>query len=247
MNVQAKIEAVTLASAYALAFAEIEAATKSSENAAFKAGGKVSKYADLGAVIDAVKPALIKHGLFFIQRPVPHDDGVAVATIVGNAGGETMDLGVTFIPVNKRDAQAFGSALTYARRYGLQTGFGVPTEDDDGNAAVAGGHIQKGAVSPPQPKNWGGRYPTKTALWAACKSHHAELERLGAESTFDDLDAFLTSPEYQDYLAIATEQAPFLVEGPAPTDMPEYIPTFQLEQKARDLIALRGNTPADKE
>ena len=114
---------------------------------------------------------------------------------------------------------------------------------------AAKGQSQGDAVSPSRsaPKSWGGRYPNKTTLWAACKSHHAELERLGTESTFDDLDAFLTSPEYQDYLAIATEQVSWLVEGPAPADMPEYIPTFQLEQKARDLIALRGNTPADKE
>jgi len=151
MNAPARIEAATLAHSYALAFAEIEAATKGKENAAFKAGGKVSKYADLGAVIDAIKPALIKHGLFFIQRPVPSEGGVAVETIVGSANGETMDLGTTFVPVNKNDAQAYGSGMTYARRYGLQTGFGVPTEDDDGNAAVAGGHIQKGAVSPPPP------------------------------------------------------------------------------------------------
>lgn len=150
MNAVSKIEAATLASAYCLAFAEIEAATKGKENAAFKAGGKVSKYADLGAVIDAIKPALIKHGLFFIQRPVPSEGGIAVETIVGSANGETMNLGTTFVPVNKSDAQAYGSGMTYARRYGLQTGFGVPTEDDDGNAAVAGGHIQKGAVSPPQ-------------------------------------------------------------------------------------------------
>ena len=40
------------------------------------------------------------------------------------------------MPANKQDAQGFGSALTYARRYGLMTAFGVPAEDDDGNAAA---------------------------------------------------------------------------------------------------------------
>jgi hypothetical protein len=37
--------------------------------------------------------------------------------------------------VSKADAQGFGSALTYARRYGLQAIAGIAAEDDDGNAA----------------------------------------------------------------------------------------------------------------
>src|SRR5690348_14035984 len=126
----------TLHSAMALAFAEIEAATKGAENPAFKQGGKASKYADLGAVIDAVKPALIAHGLFFTQHCHPSPDGVSVETVLGHSSGEAMSLGTLYVPANKRDPQGFGSALTYARRYALQTAFGVPTEDDDGNAAV---------------------------------------------------------------------------------------------------------------
>lgn len=120
----------TLAAAMALAFAEIEGATKDKVNPHFK-----SKYADLGSVMDAIKPALVKHGLFFIQRSEPSEDGVIVATVLRHCGGEEMDLGKLYVPANKRDAQGFGSALTYARRYALMTAFGVPMEDDDGNAA----------------------------------------------------------------------------------------------------------------
>lgn len=137
MNAQSKVEAATLASAMALAFAEIDKATKAAINPAFKQGGKVSKYADLGAVIDAIKPALINHGLFFTQRCQPAEDGVSVETVLHHSGGEKESLGTLYVPANKRDPQGFGSALTYARRYALQTAFGVPTEDDDGNAAAA--------------------------------------------------------------------------------------------------------------
>lgn len=136
MNAQTKIEAATLCSAMAAAFGEIEAATKGNENAAFKAGGKVSKYADLTAVIEAIKPALINHSLFFTQHPEPHDKGICIETILHHAGGEHFSLGKLFVPANKQDAQGFGSALTYARRYALVTAFGVPVEDDDGNAAA---------------------------------------------------------------------------------------------------------------
>jgi hypothetical protein len=41
------------------------------------------------------------------------------------------------IPASKHDAQGYGSAITYGRRYGLQSMCGVPAEDDDGNAATA--------------------------------------------------------------------------------------------------------------
>lgn len=130
MNAQTKIDAATLSSAMALAFAEIDAATKSSNNPHFK-----SKYADLSAIIDAVKPPLIRHGLFFTQHCHPSEEGVMVETFLGHAGGEEKSLGKLFVPANKKDAQGFGSALTYARRYALMTAFGVPCEDDDGNAA----------------------------------------------------------------------------------------------------------------
>lgn len=135
MNATSKIEAATLASAMAAAFSEIESATKGNENAAFKNGGKVSKYADLTAVIEAIKPALINHSLFFTQHPEPSDKGVCIETFLHHAGGESLSLGKLFVPANKNDAHGYGSALTYARRYALVTAFGVPVEDDDGNSA----------------------------------------------------------------------------------------------------------------
>lgn len=33
------------------------------------------------------------------------------------------------------DPQKMGSGITYAKRYGLQSAFGLPSEDDDGNSA----------------------------------------------------------------------------------------------------------------
>lgn len=143
MNAQTKIEASQLSAAMAKAFAEIEAATKGAVNPHFK-----SKYADLGAVIDAIKPPLIKHGLFFTQRSHPADNGVAVETVLHHASGEELSLGTLFVPANKQDAQGFGSALTYARRYGLMTAFGVPAEDDDGNAAARSAPRQQAAPAP---------------------------------------------------------------------------------------------------
>lgn len=121
----------SISAAYVAAFSEIEAATKSANNPHFK-----SKYADLPAVIDAIKPHLAKHNLGFMQCPRPSDGGVSIETILIHSSGEKLSMGVLFVPANKHDAHGYGSALTYARRYALQTCFGLPTEDDDGQAAV---------------------------------------------------------------------------------------------------------------
>ena len=141
MNAPAKIEA-SIASAYVAAFAEIEGAVKDAKNPHFK-----SKYADLPAIIAAIKPALIRHGLAFTQPCQPSEEGVTVSTVLHHSSGEAMDLGSLFVPANKKDAQGFGSALTYARRYALVSAFGVPTEDDDGNAASSAMNRQAATIT----------------------------------------------------------------------------------------------------
>lgn len=112
------------------AFADIEGATKDKKNPAFK-----STYADLSSVVDAIKPALVKHGLFFAQITHEMSGGVCVETVVLHSSGEQMSFGKLFVPATKQDAQGYGSALTYCRRYSLMAAFGVAPEDDDGNAA----------------------------------------------------------------------------------------------------------------
>ena len=132
----------SIVSALALALPELESAKKNKANPAFK-----SKYADLAAVIDALEP-IRKHGLWYLQRAIENADGAQIETIYIHTSGETLSAGVTFMPATKKDAQGFGSALSYCRRYGLQTAFGLATEDDDGNAAVkASQRVQSAPVA----------------------------------------------------------------------------------------------------
>lgn len=120
-----------LAAAFAKAQPKIEGASKDKSNPAFR-----SKYADLANVVDAIKPALGEEGLSFLQIPHDAENVARIETILMHRSGEWISLGAVSVPVTKADAHGYGSALTYARRYGLLTAFGVAPEDDDGNAAA---------------------------------------------------------------------------------------------------------------
>jgi hypothetical protein len=94
-----------------------------------------SKYADLGSVMDACLPALNEHGIAVIQPTGEDDTGRFVETIlVHGESGEQLSCRVPLI-VSKNDMQGYGSAVTYARRYGLMAMAGIAPEDDDGRAA----------------------------------------------------------------------------------------------------------------
>ena len=153
----------TLTTVLAKAQSELKKAAKSADNPYFK-----SKYAGLDEVIEACRNTLNKHGIAVTQTveytpeltehvrlplPLPiieGDDGekgnLATKTIPQQTllvttllyGDQSIR---SIIPLNYRlgDMQSFGSALTYARRYGLASICCLATEDsldDDGNKAV---------------------------------------------------------------------------------------------------------------
>ena len=106
-------------------------ALKSSTNPHFR-----SKYADLSACVEAVIDALNENGIALMQIPHECENGVTVETLFIHESGETLSGGKLHVPASKQDAQGYGSALTYARRYSLQAACGIASTDDDGNAAV---------------------------------------------------------------------------------------------------------------
>jgi hypothetical protein len=105
-------------------------ALKSSTNPHFK-----SRYADLSACVEAVIEALNANGIGLLQRTYECQDGVMVETVFVHESGEVIEGGMLHVPATKHDAQGYGSALTYARRYSLLAATGLAPEDDDGNAA----------------------------------------------------------------------------------------------------------------
>lgn len=120
-----------LATALAKAQGEIDKAKKDVDNTFFK-----SKYADLASVVDAIKEPLSRNGLSYTQISHDCDNAAGIETIIFHSSGEWLSTGKLTVPVSKHDAQGFGSAMTYARRYSLSAAFGVAAEEDDGNAAA---------------------------------------------------------------------------------------------------------------
>lgn len=105
-------------------------ALKDKNNPAFK-----SKYADLGACLEAVDDALLDNGIALYQETFEDATGVTVETVFLHESGETIRSGRLHVPASKQDPQGYGSALTYCRRYSLMAACGIAPEDDDGNAA----------------------------------------------------------------------------------------------------------------
>jgi hypothetical protein len=121
-----------LATALAIAQGQIENALKTRENPHFR-----SKYADLAGVWEACRDALTANGLSVIQSPGELVDGrMAMTTQLCHKSGQWVRGSLT-IPLGKADAQAYGSAVTYSRRFALAAFVGVSPADDDGEAATA--------------------------------------------------------------------------------------------------------------
>lgn len=119
-----------LAGALAKAQSEIMPALKDSKNPFFK-----STYADLASIWSACKDPLSKNGLAIIQTMDVNGDQHFLITTLAHASGQWIR---SYLPIinEKQNAQGFGSAITYMRRYALSAIVGVTAdEDDDGNAA----------------------------------------------------------------------------------------------------------------
>lgn len=126
MNQSPTIE--MLAKALAEAQGELKPVAMNSVNPFLK-----NKYADLGAVIDAVRPVLAKHGLAVAQFPFNDPGGIGIETILMHTSGQWLSERVS-LPLSdekgKSAAQVAGSIVTYLRRYALSAVLGVYADED---------------------------------------------------------------------------------------------------------------------
>lgn len=121
------------------------------------------RYAELGAILNAVRPVLSKHGLAITQ---PLEDGV-IRTELRHEGGGVLSATFPF-PYTPETPQALGSLITYLRRYCLVSLLGIASDDDDDAGQAANAKPKANVISEAQRKR----------LFAIAKERGLEDKRL---------------------------------------------------------------------
>jgi len=127
-----------IAPAFLKAQKEMEAVTKNAKNPFFK-----SEYADLNAVMETCKEPLNNNGISVLQ-PVNSNH---VETVLMHESGEWFASETALVIKEQSNPQALGSAISYARRYGLMSILGLPAEDDDAEKAMVRDEPKKPVVN----------------------------------------------------------------------------------------------------
>lgn len=121
-----------LVSALSKAQSKMKPATFNKVNPHFR-----SRYADFTSCMDACREPLSENGLCIMQCIDSISDKTTLVTMLAHSSGQWIKSFFPLIP-KSNDSQAFGSALTYGKRYGLSALLGIVSdEDDDANAACA--------------------------------------------------------------------------------------------------------------
>ena len=112
-----------------------------------KAGGSYKfKYAPLDSILNAVRKPLSENGLALTQLL---DDGDLVTMLMHKGGGRLA--GRVTLP-SVEGIQAFGSAITYLRRYSIQSILGIAAEEDDDGNHASGNSTTFGKDRPAPPR-----------------------------------------------------------------------------------------------
>lgn len=132
VGMQTSASFVKVAGALIRAQAKMGDATKGAKNPFFK-----SSYADLNAVREAVMPVLHEEKVGVFQPTVVLNGKQYVRTLLLHESGEFLASDTEVLCSKQNDPQALGSAISYARRYGLQAFMNVGAVDDDGEKAMS--------------------------------------------------------------------------------------------------------------
>jgi len=167
-----------LAGALCQAQSAMTGAKKGANNPFFK-----SNYSNLAMVIEAINQPFSDNGLCFVQGAEMNENRVSVVTRIIHISGQWIE-SETQLPPTKNDAQGVGSAISYAKRYGLQALAGVPSVDDDGNQAVK---QQKPAQKKSVISNEMANHYAKSMIYFANIDDNSGLNELKSELNNDQL------------------------------------------------------------
>ncbi len=173
-------ELKSLAGAMLLVQGELCPAIKDAENPFAK-----SRYASLNSVVAASRDALLRHGVWLTQYPVPVESGHLglVSKLVHGESGE-YQASLLVMPLAKLDPQGYGSAITYARRYALAALVGLVVEDDDGEMSCGEESQRQSSAGKNMSventeRKRNGRRPLKTSAETGDKNLNAQIDVKG--------------------------------------------------------------------
>jgi hypothetical protein len=114
----------------------MKGALKDAVNPGFKKDGKAATYADLESVWEAIRTPLMANELAVTQTmDVAQPGQVRIITTLMHKSGQWIRSDLS-LPCSAPTAHAYGSGISYGRRYGLAAILGVIQSDDDGNEAT---------------------------------------------------------------------------------------------------------------
>lgn len=243
-----------IASALAKASAEFEPVKRNrTATIRTRAGGEYTySYATLDAILEAVRPALSKHELVLVQSQVfvevtSPDRGHIVVTreefmetrLIHSSAQYLANSVPLMLPADEDlDARAYGSAQTYARRYGITALLCIVAEDDDDAEAATApiGRSQRG----------GSTRRTKPATDKQVKLILDRLQRVGATEhdlcTAMEIEAIGTLPmdRVDEALALIDEGLQFAGDPPSQDQ------ARTLDQVAQHVRTMRSETPEER-
>lgn len=213
-------------------------------------GAYTFTYATLDGIVNAVRPALSENGLVIVQSVVSEEithsdaDGVRIereelleTRLVHSSGEWFANTTPVLVADGENTAQAYGSAITYARRYGItQLLCVVADEDDDGNAA--GGNVARSKASGSSRSGAGGApISDKQVGMLRAKLKAIKGDEVGL-CTFLQIEALEALPKgrMDDALAAIDAKEPSILQGA----MGRNIPSHEALSKDMEAAARKG-------
>ena len=152
------------------------------------------RYADLAGILEAILPACTTNGIVILQGIDAETS--SLTTRVAHVSGEWIEC-VYPLPATA-SAQAFGSALTYGRRYSIQTLLCLAAADDDGATEAPSPRKKPAAkntiTSDQQKEMWA---TAKRAGWSLAEYKNYLQGRVKVRTSADVLET-----QYEDLLTV---------------------------------------------
>ena len=141
-----------------------------------------SKYASLDHIQSHIKEPLKIAGLVVIQRNI-YDGQLFVETKVIHADSGEFEISVFPVIVQKNDAQSYGSAVSYAKRYSLSglLNLIIQDSDDDGNSASDNNESSDNKTQKKEQITWLTEEQYNATLAADIKGIEAVLKKYSGE------------------------------------------------------------------